>query len=204
MSGLALEDVAHGPLGGVRLALGPGEVGWAQGPTGSGKTLLLYLAAGLVIPEEGRVALDGSAPDPDRVAMLFQNPDYQLLAPSAEADVALNARSPEDAEAALDLAGCRPFRDRAPESLTPGQRRRVALAGVLAAAPDLALLDLPFAGLGREEAGRLWRGCRQRLVDGGAVVLVAGEPPGEAANDAIWEVEQWLRATPQSTSTNSP
>ncbi|SCY26477.1 ATP-binding cassette domain-containing protein [Thiohalorhabdus denitrificans] len=204
MSGLALEDVSLGPLGGVRLALGSGEVGWAQGATGSGKTLLLYLAAGLALPEEGRVILNGSAPEPDRVAMLFQNPDYQLLAPSVEADVGMNARSPEDAEATLELAGCRSFRDRAPESLTPGQRRRVALAGVLAAAPDLALLDLPFAGLGREEAERLWRSCRQRLVNAGATVLVTGEPVGEAANDAIWEVEQWLRATPQSTSTNSP
>ncbi|HKJ87605.1 MAG TPA: ATP-binding cassette domain-containing protein, partial [Gammaproteobacteria bacterium] len=69
MSGLLLEGVALGPLDGVDLALEPGEVGWLRGPTGSGKTLVLYLAAGLALPERGSVRLNGTAPGPPRVAM---------------------------------------------------------------------------------------------------------------------------------------
>ncbi|MFA9459348.1 ATP-binding cassette domain-containing protein [Thiohalorhabdus sp. Cl-TMA] len=204
MSGLLLEGVAQGPLQGVDLHLPAGQVGWLQGATGNGKSLLLYLAAGLILPERGRVLLDGAAPEPPRVAMAFQNPDYQLLASRTDADVALNARSPEGVERALEAAGCLPFRDRPPELLTPGQRRRAALAGVLAAEPVLALLDTPFAGMGAAEAARLWTECRPLLADRGSVVLITGEPPGAAVNDAIWEVEQWLRPTPDSASTNFP
>jgi energy-coupling factor transporter ATP-binding protein EcfA2 len=193
MSALALDGVAAGGMAGVSLRLEPGEVGWLEGPSGSGKTLLLYLAAGLLTPEEGAVTLDGAPPGPGRVAMLFQNPDYQLLSPRVAADVALNAAEPEAVEAALQATGTVGLRDRAPGELTPGQRRRAALAGVAAAGRPLALLDVPFAGMGQTEGDQLWQALRDGFSARGTTVLATGEPPGRAQPDRRWEVTQWHR-----------
>ena len=193
VSGLRLEGVAAGPLSGVNLALGPGEVGWAQGCNGSGKSLLLYLCAGLLTPAAGHVTVGGEAPGPDRVTMLFQNPDYQLLSPRVDMDVRLNAARPEAASQALAATGLAHLGDRAPADLTPGQRRRAALAGVMAAAPAVVLLDIPFAGMGRDEARALWREVRPFLTGQGSAVLITGEPVEETNGDRRWELAQWHR-----------
>ena len=195
MSRLLIEEAGRGPLSRIGLRLGPGEVGWLQGPSGSGKTLILYLAAGLLHPDTGRARVDGSPPGPGRVAMLFQNPDYQLVASRVAEDVEQGGRARE-VEAALTATGCQDFRDRSLEELSPGQRRRVALAGVLAACPPVALLDTPFAGMGRAEASRLCSGARAFLVERDCTVLATGEPPEESPGDTIWDVTQWRAAGP--------
>lgn len=193
MTGLCLEGVAAGPLTGIDLHLAPGEVGWAEGHNGSGKSLLLYLCAGLVTPGAGRVTIRGEAPRPERVAMLFQNPDYQLLSPRVAMDVGLNAAGTDAVSTALATTGLSPLRDRAPADLTPGQRRRAALAGVVAAAPSVALLDTPFAGMARDEARELWQAVRSQLTGQGSAVLVTGEPVEETDGDRRWELTQWHR-----------
>jgi len=83
--------------------------------------------------------------------------------------------------------------DRAPADLTPGQRRRAALAGVMAAAPAVVLLDIPFAGMGRDEARALWREVRPFLTGQGSAVLITGEPVEETNGDRRWELAQWHR-----------
>jgi energy-coupling factor transporter ATP-binding protein EcfA2 len=177
----------------VELSLAPGEVGWAEGRNGSGKSLLLYLCAGLLTPASGRVTIAGEPPLPDRVTMLFQNPDYQLLSPRVDMDVALNATSDETASRALAATGLTHLGDRGPADLTPGQRRRAALAGVLAAARDVVLLDTPFAGMGREEARELWGEMRPFLTGQGSAVLITGEPVEETNGYRRWELAQWHR-----------
>jgi energy-coupling factor transporter ATP-binding protein EcfA2 len=193
VTGLGFEGVAAGPLTGVDLHLPAGAVGWLEGATASGKSLLLALAAGLVVPESGRVTIDGAPPEPGQVAMLFQNPDYQLLGGRVAADVALNAAGPEAVEAALAATGTEALRQADPATLTPGQRRRVALAGVLAARPAVALLDVPFAGQGRHEAVALWRAIRHQFTNQGTAVLVTGEPVDDTPGDHRWEVAHWHR-----------
>ena len=191
MTVLSLTDAGLGPLDGIRLALEEGERVWLRGPSGSGKSLLLYLAAGLLQPRNGSVSVNGGSPRPERVAMLFQNPDYQLLAPTVEADVALNAASTEAAEAAQAAAGCADLAQAAIGALSPGQRRKAALAGVLATEAPLVLLDTPFAGMDRAEAADLWSGLRAFFESRPTAVLGTGEPPLAGPADTIREVAYW-------------
>jgi energy-coupling factor transporter ATP-binding protein EcfA2 len=186
-----MAGAGFGPLAGIDLSLNPGERLWLRGPAGSGKTLVLYLASGLLQPRQGSVSVGGKTPAPGRLAMLFQNPDYQLLAATVSEDVALNAASPESAAAAQEAAGCRSISDASLAELSPGQRRKAALAGVLAAEAPLVLLDAPCAGFDREEAGAVWSGVLDFLEKRQTAVLATGEPPLAGPADTTWEVAQW-------------
>lgn len=192
MNGLVLEGVAAPPLANVRLVLEAGEIGQVVGPNGSGKSLLLALAAGLVLPAEGSVHWQGEAPTPGRVGLVFQNPDYQLLGRTVAEEITLAADDPDpQGDDALALVGCDHLGEAAPDSLSPGQRRRVALAAILASGVSLVLLDNPLADCGPEEGLELWRGLRDRLAAEGRTVLTAGPLPGPATVDRIWDVREW-------------
>jgi energy-coupling factor transport system ATP-binding protein len=156
---------ARRALGGVALALAAGERVALLGPSGSGKSTLAEVLAGVLSPTEGSVeyhpeSRGATAP----VRLLFQFPEVQLFAATALDDVAFGPRnagsSAADAAArareALSL--CRvpePLHARAPWSLSDGERRRVALAGILALAPRLVVLDEPEVGLDGEGRARL-------------------------------------------------
>jgi len=163
--GTHFETVA---LNGVDLALDPGELVLVLGATGSGKSTLLRVAAGLLAPTGGSVTLDGSSVDgpladvPPGVGIVFQSPEIQLFADSVEADVAFGPRNQglteeaarDAAHRALRTVGLDPavFGPRSPFSLSGGEARRAAIAGVLAMSPGYLLLDEPTAGL--DPAGR--------------------------------------------------
>ena len=193
MTVLRFAGAGFGPLGDMDLSLAAGERLWLRGPAGSGKTLVLYLAAGLLHPRTGAVTVAGTAPGPGRVAMLFQNPDYQLLAPTVAADVRLNAASEETAGDALSAAGCEGLAEAALTRLSPGQRRRAALAGVLAAAPPVVLLDTPVAGMDRTESADLWAGIRAFAAGRGLAILATGPSPESDPPEPSLEVAQWRR-----------
>lgn len=152
---------------GVTFALQPGELAVVLGPTGSGKTTLLRAAAGLLPLAAGGVELDGvsvNGPSSVRgaVGLVFQRPESQFFALTVEEDCAFGPRNlgrsagdaREDARAALASVGLDPeaFGSREPWSLSGGEARRAALAGVLAMRPRYLLLDEPTAGL--DAAGR--------------------------------------------------
>jgi energy-coupling factor transporter ATP-binding protein EcfA2 len=200
----ALRDVAFTVAAGTSTAL--------LGPTGSGKSTLLQVMRGLLGPDGGRVAIDGLGPeDPSygesqrALGLVFQTPELQLFAPTAIEDVAFGPRQlgwpPDEVEAAatraLELVGLprASFAGRHPYSLSGGEQRRLALAGVLAMHPRLLLLDEPFVSLdpaGRRELAAVlarlreegcglilathdvdqaWALCDERLVlDGGRLV----------------------------------
>jgi cobalt/nickel transport system ATP-binding protein len=151
-------------LCGVDLRVAAGERVAVLGPNGAGKTTLVLHLSG-ILAGEGSVTVGGLAVDPDdraalaeirrRVGLVFQDPDDQLFLPTVAEDVAfgpanlglrgeaLRARVGE----ALAAVGMGEHRDRAPHHLSYGQKRRVALAGVLAMHPQILVLDEPSSNL---------------------------------------------------------
>ncbi len=168
-----VEDLRHRwpdgteALRGVDLRVEVGERVAVLGPNGSGKsTLALHLvgalggADGSTWTGSARVAgVDTSSGDLGllrrRVGLVFQDPDDQILLPTVAADVGFAPRHQrcsdreidERVAAALDVVGLADAAERAPEHLSLGERRRVALAGVLAAQPEVLVLDEPTANL---------------------------------------------------------
>jgi len=129
---------------------------------GSGKTTLLKVLVGLLKPQEGRVYIqerDVETLPPhelyQRVGMVFQNPNDQLFGATVEEDVAFGVRNLRFAEAevqrriteSLDSVAAAELRGRAIHHLSFGEKKRVALAGVLAMRPGILILDEPTAGL---------------------------------------------------------
>ena len=156
-------------LRGLELEVQPGERVALLGPNGAGKTTLALHLVGIHRPEQGALRVAGLPLRDDtlreirrRVGLVFQDPDDQLFMPSVREDVAfgpqnlgVRGRELEDVvAAALSAVGCGSLAERAPHHLSGGERRRVALATVLAMRPELLVLDEPTSGLdpsGRRE-----------------------------------------------------
>jgi ABC-type sulfate/molybdate transport systems ATPase subunit len=119
------------------------------GPNGSGKTTLLRVLAGLLRPTRGEVA---GLPPPGRTVLVHQHPYF--FRGTARDNVAfalrLKRRPPAEATAWLDRLGIARLADRTAQVLSAGERRRVAVARALAAAPEVLLLDEPFSALDDE------------------------------------------------------
>ena len=157
-------------LDGVSLDVRRGEFVVLAGPNGSGKTVLMRHLNGLIGPSSGEVALDGVAVGEDtpgsrrRVGLVFQDADNQIVGQSVIRDVAFgpeNLRLPRDqvesrVREALEATGLVGFDQRRPHTLSGGEKRRLAVAGVVAMRPDLLVLDEPFTGLD-------WPGCAALL-----------------------------------------
>ncbi|MET1073182.1 MAG: ATP-binding cassette domain-containing protein [Umezawaea sp.] len=152
----------HQALFGVNLRVAPGERVALLGPNGAGKTTLVMHLNGVITGGSGRIEVAGLPVDKAnlkeirrRVGIVFQDPDDQLFMPTARQDVAFGPanfglRGPElDARvrSALDAVGMGAYGDRSPLHLSGGQRRRVALATVLACDPEILVLDEPSANL---------------------------------------------------------
>ncbi|WP_313342668.1 energy-coupling factor transporter ATPase [Sedimentibacter sp.] len=141
------------------------------GHTGSGKSTLIQLFNGLEKPTEGKIIVDGITVGEDKkllskvrqtVGLVFQYPEYQLFEETVAKDVAfgpMNLKLPQDeidkrVKESLELVGFNynKIKDASPFDLSGGQKRRVAIAGVLAMKPSYLVLDEPTAGL--DPAGR--------------------------------------------------
>lgn len=147
-----------------------GEFTAIIGTNGSGKSTLARHLNALLIPTEGELIVEGMRTSDagrvwdirQKVGMVFQNPDNQLVAAVVEEDVAFGPENlgvpPEEIRERVDLAlekvGITSYRKQAPSMLSGGQKQRVAIAGVLAMKPDCIVLDEPTAMLdpkGRKE-----------------------------------------------------
>lgn len=148
-------------VSGVSLEVNPGELVLIVGSTGSGKSTLMRVAAGLLAPNHGEVALEGapiaSPTGGGAIGLVFQDAESQLFAETLIDDVAFGpknlgcgpAEAADRARAALARVGLPPedFAERSPFQLSGGEARRAAIAGVLAMRPRYLLADEPTAGL---------------------------------------------------------
>jgi iron(III) transport system ATP-binding protein len=170
--------VTYGPLTAVRdltLAVAPGEVMCLVGPSGSGKSSLLRVIAGVERPSAGRVEIDGREmagprtfvnPEARAVGMVFQ--DFALFPHLTVAEnVGFGVRGRTRAEVAdvvqamLERVDLTRYADVYPHTLSGGERQRVALARALAPAPRILLMDEPFSSLD----SRLRDHVRQQTMD---------------------------------------
>ena len=161
--GLPTEQIA---LEDINFTVADGELLGVIGHTGSGKSTLLQHLNGLLKPSSGRVLVgdvDITAPGVSmveirkRIGLVFQYPEYQLFEETVAKDVAFGPKNlglseqeiEERVREALELVGLdyEQIKERSPFELSGGQKRRVAIAGVVAMRPEVLILDEPTAGL---------------------------------------------------------
>ena len=176
----------------VSLTIKSGQFVGLIGHTGSGKSTLIQHCNGLLFPNAGQVTVDGLPVVPKskdlkeirrKVGLVFQYPEHQLFEETVALDIAFGPKTlglpPEDVERRVRWAMAmveldyNKFKEASPFGLSGGEKRRAAIAGVLAMQPKYLILDEPFAGLdpsGREEIiGQLVRLNEKGL----AIVLVS-------------------------------
>ena len=174
----------------VSFEIKSGKITGIIGRTGSGKSTLVQMFNGLVKPTSGRILLDGKDIWEDgkrmqglnfKVGLVMQYPEYQLFEETVKKDIAFGPTnmklSPDeiDERVAFGVKFCNideSILDKSPFDLSGGQKRRVAIAGVMAMKPEVLVLDEPAAGLdpiGREE---IFEGIRAFQRDTGTTVII--------------------------------
>ena len=176
-------------LKGVSLKVEKGEMVALLGKNGAGKSTLFLHLNGIFEPDEGQVFIDGEELKYDKksllkfrqkVGIVFQNPDDQIFAPTVEEDVAfgplnlgLSMEEVQDrVEYALARVGMSGYEKKAPHHLSGGQKKRVAIAGILAMKPEVMVLDEPTAGLDPQGVVDLSRLLRE-LNEEGITILIS-------------------------------
>ena len=176
-------------LKGVSLKVEEGEMVALLGKNGAGKSTLFLHLNGIYKPDEGQVFIEGEELKYDKksllkfrqkVGIVFQNPDDQIFAPTVEEDVAfgpLNLDLPMEEKKkrvteSLARVGMSGFEKKAPHHLSGGQKKRVAIAGILAMKPKIMVLDEPTAGLdpqGVEDLSKLLK----ELNEEGITIIIS-------------------------------
>ena len=182
--------MAHEALSHIDLKIEKGSMTGLIGHTGCGKSTLLRMLNGLTKPDSGKILLGGQDiwEDPKKIAavrfrvgLVMQYPEYQLFDETVASDIAYGPRnmglSAEEIAArvreAAAFAGLSDeLLEKSPFELSGGQKRRAAIAGVMAMRPEILVLDEPAAGLdpmGREE---IFTGLARYRAESGATVVV--------------------------------
>jgi len=175
----ALEDVS--------LKINRGEFLAIMGQNGAGKTTLVKHFNGLLKPTKGEVIVDGINTQKASVASLarkvgfvFQNPDHQLFCDTVEEEISFGLRNfgfeesviKKRVEWALNLLGLTEYRKTSPFMLSGGERKRVALASVLAWDPDVVVLDEPTIGQDHMQKEKLRQFIVQLKTRGKTIIIV--------------------------------
>ncbi len=176
----------------VNLTIEKGELVGVIGHTGSGKSTLISHFNGLLKPDAGKVLVDGTDIWKDKetlrntrfkVGLCFQYPEYQLFEETVFKDIAFGPKNMKLSESevkervlrAAEFVGVKPEHlDKSPFDLSGGEKRRVAIAGVMSMEPEVLIFDEPAAGLdpqGRRELIKLIKDYREQT--GSAVVVVS-------------------------------
>ena len=197
--GTAYEKVA---LDDVNLSLGKGEIVGLAGHTGSGKSTMIQLLNGLLKPTSGTVTFEGKDIHAkgysgnylrSKVGMVFQYPEHQMICDTVWEDVAFGPSKQgltgeacetrvEEALRFVDLP--EKYYQASPLQLSGGQKRRVAIAGVLAMQPEYIMLDEPAAGLDAEGKREIFDRIRQMSREPGIGVLLVSHSMEDLAEYA--------------------
>jgi cobalt/nickel transport system ATP-binding protein len=178
-------DTTEVHICGLDFLVNRGERVVVLGGNGSGKTTLLYHILGLLKPDEGRVTVFGVSPATayndirERIGVLLQNVEEQILSPTVWEDIAFSPRnygySREDTARMVDAVmaelGITRLRDKICHYLSGGEKRKVALAGALVLRPELLILDEPFEGLDSRSRAELVELLNQRNRDGMSLIM---------------------------------
>ncbi len=170
------------------LSLRKGEVTGLLGPTGSGKSTLALLLSGLQTPASGDIAIFGKPVSSysekvlrARVGISWQLPDLTLIGPTAAEDIRFgpeNLGMAEcDVKSLLGLVGLAGFKERIVDTLSGGEKRKLALAGLLACGPDYLVLDEPEAFLDPRSQGELARIIGELKAAGKGLLVIAHDLP---------------------------
>ena len=179
-------------LKGVSLKVEKGEMVALLGKNGAGKSTLFLHLNGIYEPDEGQVFIDGEELKYDKksllkfrqkVGIVFQNPDDQIFAPTVEEDVAfgpLNLKLPMEevqkrVTESLARVGMSGFEKKAPHHLSGGQKKRVAIAGILAMKPEIMVLDEPTAGLDPQGVRGLSKLLKELNEEGITIIISTHE-----------------------------
>ncbi len=184
--------LAYPALSNISLTISDGEFLGIIGHTGSGKSTMIQHLNGLLLPTSGSVTIDGLDTREKKlrkqirslVGMVFQYPEYQLFEETVSRDIAFGPKNmgvdeadiPARVANSLKLVGLDPdeFSEKSPFELSGGEKRRAALAGILAVQPKYLVLDEPMAGLdprGRREILALIESLRRDFGTG--IVMVS-------------------------------
>lgn len=194
--GTTFEKIA---LDDVNLEIQTGEFIGLIGHTGSGKSTLIQHLNGIIYPTRGEILLDNENIHKDkaklkevrrRIGLAFQYPEYQLFEMTVYKDVAFGPTNlgwskekiHESVVAALEIVGISPdIYEKSPFELSGGQKRRVAIAGVLAMNPEVLILDEPTAGLDPKGRDEILAAIRKLHKERGITVILVSHSMEDVA-----------------------
>ena len=175
-------------LNNLNFSVEKGENMAILGPNGAGKSTLLHHFNGLLMPTSGKVVVLGQEVDTSnldwvrqKVGLVFQDPDDQLFARTVGEDVAFGPVNlgfpPDEVKArvkwALEATEITELEHKSPQNLSTGQKKRAALAGVLAMKPEIIVLDEPMANLDPRTASKVLHLLLQLNKELGLTLIVA-------------------------------
>ncbi|MBO7718630.1 MAG: ATP-binding cassette domain-containing protein [Methanosphaera sp.] len=174
---------------GINFKVEEGQMISILGPNGAGKSTFFLHFNGIIQPTSGSIEIEGKTLEYDKkslleartkVGVVFQNPDDQLFAPTVFEDVAFGPMNmgldeeevKERTQHALEVVGMSDYAQKAPHHLSGGQKKRVAIAGILSMRPKIMVLDEPTSGLDPNGASDIMQ-LLYDLNDDGMTIIVS-------------------------------
>jgi len=173
----------------INLAIQEGDFAIIAGSNGSGKTVLIRHFNGLFLPTGGKVLLEGEPITKDltnarkKIGLIFQNSDSQIVGQTVAEDVAFGpenlnlsrAKVDERVKTSLEAVGLSAFAKQQPYTLSGGQKKKLAVAGVLAMRPKIIVFDEPFTGLDYPGVVQVLKQIVSLRQNGHTIILVTHE-----------------------------
>ena len=190
----------HTAVKNISFSIKKGEITGIIGHTGSGKSTLLQLLNGLLKPTEGKVYFDGNNiwEDPKKIGLyrykiglVFQYPEYQLFEETVKDDIAYGPKNmklnDEEIEKrvneAVKIVGLKDhLLDKSPFDLSGGEKRRAAIAGIMAMKPDVIVFDEPTAGLDPIGRETVFEAIKKYREDNDATIIVVSHSMEDMAS----------------------
>ncbi|KZX15743.1 ATP-binding cassette domain-containing protein [Methanobrevibacter filiformis] len=175
-------------LDNINFAVEKGDMVALLGPNGAGKSTLFLHFNGILEPSSGEIDVDGEKLNYKKksllrvrqfVGIVFQNPDDQLFAPTVEEDVAFGPlnigltqeETKKRVKDSLRKVGMEGFEKKPPHHLSGGQKKRIAIAGILAMDPKVMILDEPTSGLDPKGASKILKLLYELNAEGMTIII---------------------------------